>query len=227
MTLDQIVQDIFIGLAVNECCDVSPWAARKVVRWSAHRRYPPSRAAVRAEELAAYVDDCPGNVLKLITALCFATVAIVTALFEGLAPRVSAAIGGLAARWPRHLNSRFWIIILILELVFVGFPLTAGLLKLPASTASTILAVIFGCVGVTILVLLVWGLVWDWQGRQRPRDRAGEPSYADVVNNPGEQSYAGVVNDLSGGPWRSSHVARERERNNLGEAGSHERLNDL
>ena len=30
MTIDQILLAILTGLAVNECCDVSPWAARKL-----------------------------------------------------------------------------------------------------------------------------------------------------------------------------------------------------
>jgi hypothetical protein len=67
------------SLAVNECCDVSPWIARKLVRWSAHRRYAPSsRAEVRAEECAAYIDDRPGKLFKLLTALIFATKAVVS-----------------------------------------------------------------------------------------------------------------------------------------------------
>jgi hypothetical protein len=90
MTFHQIFLAIGTGLVVNECCDVSPWAARKLVRWSAHRRYaPPSRAEIRAEELAAYIDDCPGKLFKLINALCFATVAIVTGK---IAPDVASPI---------------------------------------------------------------------------------------------------------------------------------------
>lgn len=83
MTSWQIVLAIIIGLitglVVSECCDVSPWVARKLVRWSASRRYvPPARAELRAEELAAYIDDCPGRLFKLIIALGFAAVAVVT-----------------------------------------------------------------------------------------------------------------------------------------------------
>ncbi|MGA8520773.1 MAG: hypothetical protein WB735_22150, partial [Pseudonocardiaceae bacterium] len=74
----------------NECCDVSSWAARKLICWSAHRHYaPPSRAEVRAEELAAYIDDCPGKLFKLITALAFAGAAIVTRkVAPGVAPPI-------------------------------------------------------------------------------------------------------------------------------------------
>ncbi len=78
MTTGQILLAIITGLAANECCDVSPWAARKLVRWSARRRYaPPARAELRAEELAALIDDRPGKLFKLITALGFAAAAIV------------------------------------------------------------------------------------------------------------------------------------------------------
>jgi len=62
MTTGQILLAIITGLAVNECSEMSPWAARKLVRWSAHPRYaPPSRA----EELAALIDDRPGRLFKL------------------------------------------------------------------------------------------------------------------------------------------------------------------
>ncbi len=82
MTTWQIVLGIIIGLitglVVSECCDVSPWVARKLVRWSARRRYvPPTHAELRAEELAAYIDDCPGRLFKLIIALGFAAAAAV------------------------------------------------------------------------------------------------------------------------------------------------------
>lgn len=48
MTVGQILLAIITGLALNECCDVSPWVARELVHWSAHHRYvPPSRGEVR------------------------------------------------------------------------------------------------------------------------------------------------------------------------------------
>jgi hypothetical protein len=79
MTLAQILLAIVVGLAVSEFSEVCPWGARKLVRWSAHRRYaPPSRAELHAEELAAYIDDrTPGRLFKLITALGFAAAAVV------------------------------------------------------------------------------------------------------------------------------------------------------
>lgn len=73
----EILIGVLLGLLVNEFCDVSPWAARKLVRWSAHRRYVnPARADARAEELARLIDDRPGKLFKLITALGFVSGAV-------------------------------------------------------------------------------------------------------------------------------------------------------
>src|SRR5690348_10437535 len=72
-----LIWGVCSALAVNECCELSPWAAQKIARWSAHLRYADSeRAKVRAEELAAVVDGRPGKLFKLITALCFAAAAV-------------------------------------------------------------------------------------------------------------------------------------------------------
>lgn len=117
MTIDQILITIIVSLAVNECCDVSPWAARKLVRWAARRRYaPPSRAEVRAEELAALINDRPGRLFKLITALGFAAAAIVKrkAAAPGVAPPIplwwpttpTVPIHYEETDYPRHPNAR-------------------------------------------------------------------------------------------------------------------------
>lgn len=62
-----------MGLAINECCDLSPWAARKMVMWAARRRYAdnPERAEIRSLELAALIDTRPGKIFKLLTACGF------------------------------------------------------------------------------------------------------------------------------------------------------------
>jgi hypothetical protein len=68
---------VVLGLAINECSDISPWAAEKVVRFSARLRYgDQDRAEIRAEELAALIKERPGNLLKLITAICFTVAAL-------------------------------------------------------------------------------------------------------------------------------------------------------
>lgn len=74
-----IVVTVIATLIVNEFTGFCPWLATRLVRRSAFRRYSdPARAAVRAEELAALINDCPGSLLKLIIALCFAVAAIVS-----------------------------------------------------------------------------------------------------------------------------------------------------
>jgi hypothetical protein len=72
-----LIWGVCSALAVNECCELSPWAAQKIARWSAHLRYADAdRAKVRAEELAALIDGRPGKLFKLITAMCFAAAAL-------------------------------------------------------------------------------------------------------------------------------------------------------
>lgn len=68
---------LLTGLAANECCSISEWTARRLVRWSAHVRYEdPERAEIRADELEAVVADRPGQLFKLITAACFVLSAV-------------------------------------------------------------------------------------------------------------------------------------------------------
>lgn len=57
---------IFLGLVINEACDVSPWLGRHIVRLAAVWRYGDTeRGKVRAEEWAAYISTRPGKLLKL------------------------------------------------------------------------------------------------------------------------------------------------------------------
>jgi mycothiol system anti-sigma-R factor len=73
-----ILVGIVSGLLANEFCEFSPWGARKLVRWSAFRRYAdPGRAEMRAEELTALINDRPGNLFKLFTAAGFAGAAVI------------------------------------------------------------------------------------------------------------------------------------------------------
>jgi hypothetical protein len=90
MTRGEILLGVISGLVVNEICEVSPWIARKLVRWSAYRRYPgPTNAATRAEELEAFINERPGKLFKLLEALRFVAWAIVAPYGKpGLAPRL-------------------------------------------------------------------------------------------------------------------------------------------
>jgi len=81
---------ILLGLVTNELSDVSPWVARKLVAWSARVRYgDTARAEIRAEELAALVNERPGKLFKLGTALRFAV--------SALALRIRRLVAGEAA----------------------------------------------------------------------------------------------------------------------------------
>jgi hypothetical protein len=72
MTVTEVLVGILAGLAANECCDISPWLADRLVRRAARLRYGASeRAVVRAEEWTAVIHERPGKLLKLVTAVGF------------------------------------------------------------------------------------------------------------------------------------------------------------
>lgn len=73
-----------------------PWIARVLVAWSSRLRYADrTRAQGRAEELAALINDRPGKLLKLLTALGFVFVGLIA-----LCARVRSRLGpsSLSAR---------------------------------------------------------------------------------------------------------------------------------
>jgi hypothetical protein len=82
-----ILLGIVTGLLANELCEFGPWCARKLVRWSAFRRYTDtSRAKMRAEELESVINERPGNIFKLITAVSFAVGAVIVCVRRTVAP---------------------------------------------------------------------------------------------------------------------------------------------
>jgi hypothetical protein len=88
-----VVTGIVLVLAIDEYAALSPRVAEKVARWSARLRYDnPKRASIRAEELAALVRVRSWNLLKLATALCFASAAV--------RARARRAVAGLYAQIP-------------------------------------------------------------------------------------------------------------------------------
>ncbi|MEV4281475.1 hypothetical protein [Actinoplanes xinjiangensis] len=74
MFLLGVIVSIITGLLVNELCDVSPWMARKIVRWSARMwaHGDPDLVSEYEEAWTAVVDDTPGKLTKLFSALRFA-----------------------------------------------------------------------------------------------------------------------------------------------------------
>jgi hypothetical protein len=64
---------VIFGLLVNEMSALCPWAAHRLVRWAANRwSSDPEVAAAYADEWAAVIDERPGKLFKLLTALGFA-----------------------------------------------------------------------------------------------------------------------------------------------------------
>jgi len=83
-----------VGIAATELTEISPWLARKVVRWSARHWSPdPEQRAAYEEEWTSVVDERPGKVLKLFTAAGFAGGAVGRSV-----PRVAGRLRGRARR---------------------------------------------------------------------------------------------------------------------------------
>ncbi|MFI6182556.1 hypothetical protein ACIA8R_44005 [Nonomuraea sp. NPDC051191] len=77
----EIILGTLLGLIVNEACEISPWMARKLVRKAAYLRYPDTdQARVRAEELESLINERPGKLFKLATAIAFTASATIARL---------------------------------------------------------------------------------------------------------------------------------------------------
>jgi hypothetical protein len=88
MTVWGVLPAVALGLAVNEFCDLSPWLARRVVLGAARLwAETPEEAAGYAEEWTAVIEERPGKLFKLITALTFFGGAALRA-----APRLRSAV---------------------------------------------------------------------------------------------------------------------------------------
>ncbi|MFI6483754.1 hypothetical protein ACIBH1_37915 [Nonomuraea sp. NPDC050663] len=80
MTSWEIFLGVLLGLLVNETCEVSPWLAKKLVRRAAYLQLrDPKEAAGRAEELTGLINDRPGKLFKLATAVAFRASGVVVA----------------------------------------------------------------------------------------------------------------------------------------------------
>lgn len=91
-----IILAIVVGLLVNELTEFSPWLARQLVRWSASRwAADPEVASAYIEEWTAVIDERPGKLFKLFTAIGFMT--------GGLARMLTRTVGALLSRVNRNL----------------------------------------------------------------------------------------------------------------------------
>jgi hypothetical protein len=79
MSLAEILSAILVGLAVNECCRFSEWAARRLIGWAARLLYgDPPRAQSRIVEHTGNLDNCRGQLAKLCYALRLTVAGILT-----------------------------------------------------------------------------------------------------------------------------------------------------
>lgn len=86
-----IIASFIVGVILDEYRDIIPQVADKLARWSASRHYaPPTWAKVRAEEIAGYIDKCPSKLSKMMNALHFVAVALVTRKVYRCAPSISS-----------------------------------------------------------------------------------------------------------------------------------------
>ncbi|WP_371408906.1 hypothetical protein OG423_32170 [Micromonospora zamorensis] len=143
----EIVASFVFGLLVNEMTDVSPWAARRLVRWAAYRwTTDPDMAEVYAEEWTAIIDERPGKLFKLATALQFTGGAVGRTV-----PRRAAVIRTrlVASRPAMWLLPRVRLVALVFrqEITAPGF--------------GRLFALMNGVIG-TIIALV--GLAWDLFG---------------------------------------------------------------
>lgn len=74
----ELVTAAVLGLVINEFCDISPWIARKVIRLAARSVPDPEVRERLEEEWAAGLQDRPGKILKLISALTILASALTT-----------------------------------------------------------------------------------------------------------------------------------------------------
>lgn len=109
MTRGEITFAIISGLLINEFTDICPWLAIRLMRWAARLRYPhaPERAATRGEELAALINDRPGKLFKLFTALGFALHAL-TVAGRRTVPRGARRLTTSAIRFADDHRSGMW-----------------------------------------------------------------------------------------------------------------------
>jgi GT2 family glycosyltransferase len=97
VTWTAIFASLVLGLIVNEVSDIAPWAARKIVIFCAGR-IGEAEASQRFEaEWLAALDDRPGKLLKLCTAISILLQATV---------QLRALLGPGRARTGRHRKSR-------------------------------------------------------------------------------------------------------------------------
>ena len=74
LATNNVVGAVIVGLFINELGELSPWLARHLVNWAAHRwTTDPHDAAELSREWQGIIEQRPGKLFKLCTAVGFAS----------------------------------------------------------------------------------------------------------------------------------------------------------
>jgi hypothetical protein len=143
VTRGEIALAIIFGLLVNEATDLCPWLAVRLVCWAARLRYlhASDHAAIRSEELAALVNDRPGKLFKLFTALGF----VLHALTVQTAPRSVRRFSAGAIKFTTEHRA---------DIVRIGSGVVAAAVAVAmvvGTTAQTVAGVVVGAAPVVVV----------------------------------------------------------------------------
>jgi len=140
----EVLLAVILGLLVNEVCDVSPWAAKRAVRWAARRwSQDPVVAADYAEEWQAVVNDCPGKLFKLFMALGFVVGAIGLRLGSAVRRRRARIRWALRGITPMDILWYIASIATLIELIVNSTIFVASITGVPNSLMLAILVACF------------------------------------------------------------------------------------
>ncbi|MEV4059712.1 hypothetical protein [Nonomuraea dietziae] len=171
----EVVLSVGLGLMVNEVCDVSPWAARKIVRWAAHQQHlDAERATVRAEELEALINERPGKLFKLTTALAFAVGAASIRIRQASWARIGHKIRSGASQRPAamsvlRITLSFASTIGVTTVAQKTFGLDFGLDNETALMSSADLSIL---IGLSFVIILTAIRKWHTVKRRRSRGKS-------------------------------------------------------
>ncbi|WP_440086793.1 hypothetical protein [Streptosporangium sp. LJ11] len=99
-TLLAVFAGIAAGMFINELGELSPWAARKFIRFAARLAYRDHVRAVHcSSQLNAMLEDVPGKATQLVAALMLGGACIAGTLWRGrVVRRLRARLHALAVR---------------------------------------------------------------------------------------------------------------------------------
>jgi hypothetical protein len=166
----ELILGILLGLVVNEFCDVSPWLASRIVPVAVRLwTRDPERREIYAEAWQAVINERPGKLFKLGTALTF-LVAGAGRAADGRA-RAALAKRSAALKQFREGDPSPWLVRFGTVMAILGSG--TSVLALAGNTLGS-LAILLGAV----LAGVVFNLKFNWWRNHRamPRERkAAEP----------------------------------------------------